>query len=174
MSRTARISLRVFLLLGAVAARLAADVHPNGQAGVAIDAALHVGDIDNINLWNGALTLTIPLGPSYPAGGALSYRLMVASISNPWDYSTRIDDATQVTYNDSTPNPAQDKLVSKGEERALKKAGFDFHGEKKGLGAGKGNIYKDRQGWLYIKPLSGEGPGHPLGFNINDILGTRR
>ena len=35
----------------------------------------HYGDVDNINLFNGALTLTLPLGPTYPVGGTISYGL---------------------------------------------------------------------------------------------------
>jgi RHS repeat-associated protein len=83
---------------------LAADVHPNVEGGVAVDKAFQVGDVDNINLFNGSLTLTLPLGPSYPVGGSLSYGLTLVYNSNPWYFT---DDATAPpnTYTLGSPNP---------------------------------------------------------------------
>jgi RHS repeat-associated protein len=75
------------VLLGALGvARAAADVHPNSQGGVDIAQAFQVGDIDNINLLNGSLTVTIALGITYPVNAGFSYRLMLVANSNPWDF----------------------------------------------------------------------------------------
>jgi hypothetical protein len=83
---------------------LAADVHPNTEGGVAVDKAFQVGEIDNVNLFNGSLTLTIPLGQRYPVGGTLSYGLTLIYNSNPWYFQ---DDATfnPNVYTEGLPNP---------------------------------------------------------------------
>jgi RHS repeat-associated protein len=83
---------------------LAADVHPNTEGGVAVDKAFQVGEIDNVNLFNGSLTLTIPLGQRYPVGGSLSYGLTLIYNSNPWYF---LDDATFYpnVYQEGEPNP---------------------------------------------------------------------
>jgi len=96
------------LLLGlgllSAGAAFADDVHPNTQSGVDLDKAFHVGEIDNVNLFNGALTLTLPLGPSYPVGGTLSYGLTLVYNSNPWFFQDHAFDGN-TTYPLSTPNP---------------------------------------------------------------------
>jgi RHS repeat-associated protein len=75
-------------LLGALgAARAHADVHPNSQSGVDVAQAFQVGEVDNVNLFNGALTVTVPLGISYPVNGGFSYHLMLVANSNPWDFA---------------------------------------------------------------------------------------
>jgi YD repeat-containing protein len=74
-------------LLGALAAaRAGADVHPNSQGGVDVAEAFQVGDVDNINLFNGSLTVTIALGVTYPVNAGLSYHLTLVANSNPWDF----------------------------------------------------------------------------------------
>jgi hypothetical protein len=65
-----------------------ADVHPNTAPGFPADQSFHVGDIDNVNLFNGALTLTIPLGGSYPVNGGFSYGLKLVYNANPWEFIT--------------------------------------------------------------------------------------
>ena len=42
--------------------------------------------IDHVNLFNGNLSLTIPIGQSYNAGGNLTYKLMLVYNSNVWDF----------------------------------------------------------------------------------------
>jgi hypothetical protein len=60
MSRRGLLTLLALAVL-AVAPALA-DVHPNTAPGLPVDQSFHVGDIDSVNLFNGALTLTIPIG----------------------------------------------------------------------------------------------------------------
>jgi RHS repeat-associated protein len=74
----------VALALGALPA--AADPHPNTNAGVAVDQAFQMGNVDNINLFNGSLTVTIPLGISYPLNTDFSYHFTLVANSNPWDF----------------------------------------------------------------------------------------
>ncbi len=63
-----------------------ADIHPNNAPGFPVEQSFHVGDIDNVNLFNGSLTLTIPLGGSYPVGGGFSYSLKLVYNGNPWSF----------------------------------------------------------------------------------------
>ncbi len=68
---------------------------------------------------------------------------------------------------DDDRDPAQDKKLSKGEIKKLKKADFDIHELKGGKGASRFDLFKDKNGNIYVKPKSGAGPGDPLGININ-------
>ena len=77
------------LLLGPVSA--AAEEHPNVAGGVDVNQVFQVGDVDNINLFNGALTVTIPLGISYPINGPFAFRLTLVANSNPWDFLTDLN-----------------------------------------------------------------------------------
>jgi len=63
-------------------------------------------------------------------------------------------------------NPAQDKLLSRGEIKKLQDAGHDVHDLKPGKGT---DLYKDQKGNIYVKPKGGVGPGDPTGININDL-----
>ena len=65
-------------------------------------------------------------------------------------------------------NPAQDQRLSKGEINGLKKGGEDPEALKE-YNAGL-DLFKDKQGNIYIKPKNGQGPGEPTGLNINEFL----
>jgi hypothetical protein len=71
-----------------VASPLAADVHPNTAPGFPADQSFHVGDVDSVNLFNGGLTITLPIGISYPVNGGFSYGLKLVYNSNPWLFET--------------------------------------------------------------------------------------
>jgi len=66
-------------------------------------------------------------------------------------------------------NPAQDKRLSNGEVKQLEKAGHDIHELKGGKNASKYDLFKDKNGNVYIKPKNGKGPGDPTGINLNDL-----
>jgi RHS repeat-associated protein len=95
------------LLLLALAAPSWADVHPNTAGGFPVDQSFHVGDIDNVNLFNGALTVTIPIGPSYPVNGGFSYSLKLVASSNPWIFQTVHTpiNGVDTTFIQANPNP---------------------------------------------------------------------
>jgi Bacterial toxin 33 len=68
----------------------------------------------------------------------------------------------------------QDQELSKGEINALDKAKHnaeqmkaDIVGKKNGS---KYDLYKDKQGNIYVKPKGGQAPGEPTGYNINDLI----
>jgi RHS repeat-associated protein len=88
------------LLLPLVAA---ADTHPNTDRGFSPERSFMVGDVDNVNLFNGNLVLTIPLGSSYPVGGGLSFGLTLVYNSNLWDFQAEDDIVTGTTYNHALP-----------------------------------------------------------------------
>jgi hypothetical protein len=95
--------LTALLLAAALALPLAADPHPNVAIGLSPDKSYQIGDVDNVNLFNGALTVTLPLGPSYPLGGNLSYQLTLVRNSNPW-FVLQTTDSTGTIYNESLPS----------------------------------------------------------------------
>jgi hypothetical protein len=66
-------------------------------------------------------------------------------------------------------NPSQDRQLGKGEIERLKKGGVDIHDLKGGKNASKYDLYKDRDGNIYVKPKGGQGPGEPAGLNVNDF-----
>jgi hypothetical protein len=69
-------------------------------------------------------------------------------------------------------NPAQDRPLSKGDQRLLEEAGCSIHSIKRdflGGNFGHYDLYKDRAGNLYLKPKGGSGPGEPVGINLNDL-----
>jgi RHS repeat-associated protein len=96
------------VLLVALAAPGWADIHPNTAGGFPVDQSFHVGDIDNVNLFNGALTVTLPIGPSYPVNGGFSYGLKLVANSNPWIFQliqSTDPNGNPVTYTQAIPNP---------------------------------------------------------------------
>jgi len=64
---------------------------------------------------------------------------------------------------------AQDKILSPGEIKKLKEAGFDPEQLKGGKRTGQTDLYKKPNGDIVIKPKSGNGPGEPTGINIKDL-----
>jgi Bacterial toxin 33 len=66
-------------------------------------------------------------------------------------------------------NPAQDKELGKGEIKRLKEGDVDVHELKGGKNASKQDLFKDREGNIYVKPKGGRGPGEPTGLNVNDF-----
>ncbi|HVT57921.1 MAG TPA: hypothetical protein VHR45_05945, partial [Thermoanaerobaculia bacterium] len=78
------LSLAVLVCLGGVSVARAGDLNPNTQSGVAIDQAFAAGGVDHINLFNGSLTVAIPLGQPFRVGDHLSYGFTVVYGSNPW------------------------------------------------------------------------------------------
>ncbi len=74
------------LLIALLAAPSPAQVHPTAQKGFAADKAFQIGDVDHVNLFNGNLVLTIPVGQEYSTEGGFSYRLALHYNSKVWDY----------------------------------------------------------------------------------------
>ncbi|HPA96010.1 MAG TPA: hypothetical protein PK570_07525 [Thermoanaerobaculia bacterium] len=62
----------VALLLLAAPVPAEEQEHPNHKRGLAAPTSYLSSAIDSVNLFNGNLTLSIPIGTTYPAGGSLS------------------------------------------------------------------------------------------------------
>ncbi len=113
MRRGRSLSLKLLLGLLTAAASLApaaADVHPNTAPGFPVEQSFHVGDIDSVNLFNNGLTLTIPIGGSYPVNGGFSYGLKLVYNSNPWlfktvKYPNPLDPANDLSRTQAYPTP---------------------------------------------------------------------
>ncbi len=76
----------ILALLLPAAASYAGPQHPNVARGFKAESAFQVGEIDNVNLFNGNLALTIPIGQTYPVGGGFSHKLTLVYNSKVWDW----------------------------------------------------------------------------------------
>jgi RHS repeat-associated protein len=76
--------LLALVLLSAVS--IAAQQGDGLEKGFAADKVYDFEGVDSINTFNGNLTLSIPMGPSYPVNGGLSYHLALSYNSKVWDY----------------------------------------------------------------------------------------
>lgn len=75
--------------LGLGASVANAQQHPNLERGFRPEHLYHFDDLDSVNLFNGNLSIRIPLGGSYPVGGAVSYQLTLVYNSKVWDIEGR-------------------------------------------------------------------------------------
>jgi hypothetical protein len=142
------------LALALGAAPAAADPHPNAQGGVEVGQAFQVGDLDSVNLFNGALTVALPLGLSYPVNGQFSYRLALVANSNPWDFSSRLDPSANITWQDSAPTACSNAglgwRVSLGALAAPGMASSHVCVPTDGAGAGGFGVYEAPDGSQHV------------------------
>ncbi|MCH9648319.1 MAG: hypothetical protein K0U98_08775 [Deltaproteobacteria bacterium] len=66
------------------------------ERGFKPEQAYDFGDLDSVNLFNGNLNLTIPIGGTYPVGPNLSYGLTLVYNSNLWEFEY-VDPETGMT-----------------------------------------------------------------------------
>jgi RHS repeat-associated protein len=78
--------LSVAFALVASTVCVSAQQHISAARGFDPKGVFSFGEIDAINLFNGNVVVTLPLGPEYPVGGGLSYRLTLVSNSNLWTF----------------------------------------------------------------------------------------
>lgn len=115
---------------------------PAHQRGISADTAFQLGDLETINLFNGGLTLRIPIGPSYPVGPDLQFQIQLVYGSNFWGSESR--------------NCTLDGMVKKFTftDREQTNAGLGWH-------VGFGHLYApgeplaDDDGWRYVDPMGG-------------------
>jgi|GEM_PF-1844619 len=69
-----------FVLVGSLLAQQA----PNNALGFQPAKSFQMGDYDTVNLFNGNLTVALPIGPTYTPGGSLSYGLHLIYNGNAW------------------------------------------------------------------------------------------
>lgn len=105
---------RIFLFTLLLALPAAAQQFPAQQRGLSADTAYQAGEIDQVNLFNGNLSLSLPLGQPYPVGPSFSLGFSLRYNSKVWDYEEAECDTTfppeAVVYN--VPQP--DRLANAG------------------------------------------------------------
>jgi len=88
-----RRSLRCFatmiLVLLAAGSAAAQEQDPKSATGFSATGVYHTGDYDNVNLFNGNLIVTLPVGSTFPVGGNLSYGLTLVYNSKIWNPKTK-------------------------------------------------------------------------------------
>ena len=82
----------LLILLLACAPTVFAQSDATSERGFSAEKAFQVGEIDHVNLFNGNLVLTIPIGPSFPLSTNLSYGLTLSYNANLWDFDHYCDD----------------------------------------------------------------------------------
>lgn len=99
--------LSIFFVNGALAPGCHAQDHPNHQRGFRADKVYQLGNVDSINVFNGNLVLTLPIGGSYPVGGGLAFSLALTYNTQLWDFDYRCDqgDPGSRCYSSSEPHP---------------------------------------------------------------------
>lgn len=65
----------VLIMVALLAAGAPAQEHPNLERGALPGKSYDSGGVDSVNLFNGNLMITIPLGQTYRGDGALAYAL---------------------------------------------------------------------------------------------------
>jgi YD repeat-containing protein len=85
-----RALLLAILLTAPAIVRAAVPLDPNTTRGFA-GKVYQLGDIDSVNVFNGNLTVRIPLGQSYTLGPTLSYQFVLTNNSKVWDYEVTLD-----------------------------------------------------------------------------------
>jgi YD repeat-containing protein len=73
------------LLMAFTAGALRADSHPNTARGMVNGTPFQMNGIDNVNLFNGNLTLAVPIGQRYHVNGQLDYGFTLVYNGNIWD-----------------------------------------------------------------------------------------
>jgi hypothetical protein len=109
--------LLVLALSIASALSVHAQTHPNLEKGFAADKMYQFGDVDHVNLFNGNLSLTIPVGGSTSVSDHLSLSLVLV-------YNTKLWQAKPKTFCPSG-DPCADKLLFYAPERRSN-AGFGW------------------------------------------------
>lgn len=81
--------------------------HPNVEHGFAPEKAFATHDLDHVNLFNGNLVVTIPIGNTYTTNAGLAYQLRLTYNSTVWDFdSATVGGGTpqQQTYVEARPS----------------------------------------------------------------------
>ncbi|MFP3941909.1 MAG: hypothetical protein ACLF0P_16565, partial [Thermoanaerobaculia bacterium] len=91
-SRAAAVAVTAGLTFGVAGAGDLAAQHPNHAVGFSPRNTFELGEIEHVNLLNGSLSLTLPIGGTYPVGPELSYSLTLTYSNNAaWMWEERPD-----------------------------------------------------------------------------------
>jgi hypothetical protein len=92
-----------------------AQQHPAVEQGFSPDKAYQFSDIDSVALMNGAVSVRLPIGGSYPSGGAFSYLFTLSYSSNFWTFEEI-----------QNPNPQNSGYLVRSMPSAFDNAGFGW------------------------------------------------
>lgn len=135
----------VLALIAAVPLTAQVVVSPNLERGISPGKAFDVGDIDDVNLFNGNLNVSIPLGQTYQVNGTLSYGLRLNYSGNAWEFATR---QTYVTESGICASPCRILKTYTWAFPAAANAGWGWNVSLGGLTYEAGN-------WRYDSPDGG-------------------
>ncbi|MCZ7651661.1 MAG: RHS repeat-associated core domain-containing protein [Thermoanaerobaculia bacterium] len=141
--RLGGVALLLVAVLAMGAREASGQTHPNLDRGFAPERAYQIGEIDQVSLYNGNLSITLPIGQAYPLDGGLSYQLVLSYNSKLWDFQRY----------PSTGRPVGRKLPSRAANAGL---GWVF---------GMGQLFGPDQDpntpdtWTYVSP---DGAEHEL------------
>lgn len=90
------------VLSGGSSAR--AEIHPYDERGFSPDLAYQTNDVDQVSLFNGALSVTVPIGQRFPLDGGLSYGFTLVYNSKLWD-SAKFGNPQGFPEGRKVPNP---------------------------------------------------------------------
>ena len=88
MRNCIRVALFIALLLSSLSA-LAQSVSPNTARGFDADKTYSIDDVDAINLFNGNLNVSVPLGGKFVVSPTLSYQFVLSYGGNNWEYEVQ-------------------------------------------------------------------------------------
>jgi RHS repeat-associated protein len=96
----------------ALSASSVAQEHPNQRRGTDIVASFALDQVDAVNLFNGNLTLSLPIGGSYPVGGSgttggLAYALGLHYNAHAWEFEEGPYDLEGQPTTTAFPDPHQ-------------------------------------------------------------------
>ncbi len=110
----------VFSVVGWVLVGMAAQAQDleNFARGFTPEKAYAIGDLDNVSLFNGNLSVSIPIGQEYPVGGGFSYRFNLNYNSNVWTYESQVTPSSDPNryweYQERIGHPAIDSNAGVG------------------------------------------------------------
>ena len=79
------LSLAILAAIAAAGTLRAQQQFPTLERGLQAEKLYHFAGIDNVNVFNGNLTIVLPIGLPYPVDGGLQYQLALSYNSNLWD-----------------------------------------------------------------------------------------
>jgi RHS repeat-associated protein len=97
---------RLLVLLSLFTSAAFAQKVPNIELGFNANRIYQLGDVDHVNLFNGNLIVTLPIGQPYKVNGNIGYAFKLVYNSNAWDYrvtSGRLA-GDPAEYTESVPN----------------------------------------------------------------------
>lgn len=129
------------LLPGAASAQ-----HPSVQRGFQPSKLYQVGEVDSVNLLNGNVQVTLPIGGSYPVSSALSYGVTLAYNSKIWDFQQRL--VNNEWFGEAIPNVLSN--TGTGWQVSLGRL----------LAPGEGAV--DFAHWIYVSPDGAQRTFYPV------------